>query len=157
MDLKTHPMIAAKTGRELYKILEEKSGIGPVQSAFATALLKYAGVPMQTTFAVMTEMKVSTQEQSEEIARRHAAFLDSASDEDLVATILDRTLLDTRHVDPTVWAGRVDAVLEKALGIPAGTVTQGVLALPDHKATLAEMREGVYEAWKATQPETPTP
>ena len=145
MILKEHPLIAHRDGKTLYDRAETHTALGPFEEAVKTCLLRYEGVPREITGAVLRDLEAPLQTQMNEVSARQKAYLDAASDEDLIALMLERAVCDGRHADITVWAKRVDETMTRALGIPANTVIQGM----EGEASIPGLAKKVHASYVA--------
>ena len=155
MCLKTHPMIAPRSAAEIRKIVETQAHISGDARALPGVLLRHAGVSTAVTKAILA--KTPFPECAEAVAEHHAAFIDAASEEDLVDLILRRAISETRHVDFEVWGWRLDARVSEVLGVPAGPVQSELDAGTCEEGGLARLSAAVVSAYALTQAGTPEP
>lgn len=153
MDLRHNPLISHKTPKQIYDRVQYNSGFGPFEQAAVKALLSYDGVPASITQNVLRDVPGPFALQAEEISRRQAQFLETATDRQLVELILQRVITSSKHVDFDVWARRVDTAIHDALGVPEGTVLNQI----DSGCGIMEMTTGVYAAYAAEQRSAPSP
>lgn len=112
------PLIAKISGKDLYDSAYLHLPIGKFEDVLPETLLRWGGVSPDITTAVLkAHPEMPFQSQAEVISIEHEKFLDGASPDEVRDLFILRTAAQSRHVDPVVWADRIDSRLSDILDV----------------------------------------